>query len=164
MPLSALAIGGGPVCAESALGHGACVGDGCVSGHVGGRPFAKCLPSASAGPVCTYDVVEAVAVCVGPGPCATVFLGPSATTRCVPGEVCTTGLVESVGACVGNGCVVVYVGPSATPVCIAVAAPPRCLPGELACWSVRDGTACVTYRTGDLEDPREACVGPVALA
>lgn len=40
---------------------------------------------------------------------------------------------------------------------VAVAEP--CLPGDLACVEREGGRVCVVYRTGDLEDPRRACIG-----
>jgi hypothetical protein len=97
-------------------------------------PFA--LPAASARDACTP---------------AYVGLAPTPARVCVEGD--------------GHGgtCVSVYrPGSASTPSaqeCFATLAGEalRCLPGELACWSVENGVVCVTYRTGDLEDPHRAC-------
>jgi hypothetical protein len=51
-----------------------------------------------------------------------------------------------VGACVGHGCVVVYLGPSATPVCVSVAKPPR------VC------TADLIESFGVCQDPATGCI------
>jgi len=80
------------------------------------------VPSASASAdsrVCTGDLIESVQACVGTDGCASVWLGPSERGACVP-PVCTTDLVESVSACVDVAarCVTLYLGPSATPVCL----------------------------------------------
>lgn len=118
---------------------------------------------ATAGPICTYDLIESVAVCVGPGRCVTVFLGPSARTVCAP-PVCTTSLIESVGVCEdpATGCIHVWTGPADHPVCTratATEASPIC-----ATWDptyVCIEPPCVYGSFGYL--PFRECLSPRAL-
>ena len=101
------------------------------------------VAAAGAAPVCTYDLIESVAVCVGPGRCVTVFLGPSATTECAP-PLCAKELLDSLQVCEdpGTGCVHVWIGPRDHPVC----------PGSTTAASA--APICVTW------DPTHACVEP----
>lgn len=70
-------------------------------------------------------------------------------------------LSADIWACYDRGCVHGMYGHYPWEVClpdVTVTSQP-CLPAELVCVE-RDGSrVCVTYRTGDLEDPHRRCFG-----
>jgi hypothetical protein len=106
-------------------------GEVCVVGEIGGRPFGKCVTLRADG-----------ATASGAYPCVYV--------------------TEDVWVCYEAGCVEgMYghypIGYCLPPITAETAEP--CLPGELACVERQGTRVCVTYRTGDLEDPRRACFG-----
>ncbi|GEM_PF-3906950 len=75
-------------------------------------PAAPAQASGSLLPICTTNVIESVSLCIGPGECVTLFLGPSARTTCAP-PVCTAALIESFGVCQdpATKCLYAWVGP-----------------------------------------------------
>ena len=100
-------------------------------------------PVAGAAATCTDKLIESVFVCVGPGRCASVHTGPSATERCAP-RVCTEQLLDSVGACddPSASCVTVWVGRVTEDVCYGASTTASAAP------------ICVTWY------PTFACVEP----
>lgn len=106
--------------------------------------------SASTDEFCTTDIFQAAGACVAPGPCVTVYVGPSGTKRCVPvaeliddPHVCTTHLFQAVGVCENaDGCLALYVGPSERPLCAQTS-------GTYPCVYLDEQTHACYYRNAD---------------